>query len=82
MEDFVLSAEQEAEAERIVDIVAGAARSEILQMARLLASKSNRELFGATEFRIREIVHGIGSRAMEAALEERKKRGTTNTDRA
>lgn len=75
MEELVLTAEQEAEAERIADVVAGAARGEILQMARLLSSKSNRELFGATEFRIREIVHGIGARAMEAALEERKKRG-------
>jgi hypothetical protein len=77
MEEIVLTKDQEAEAERILDVVAGAARAEIQQMARLLASKSNEELFGATEFRIREIVHGIGSRAMEAALEERKKRGIT-----
>ena len=77
MEEIVLTREQEAEAERILDVVAGAARAEIHQMARLLASKSNQELFGATEFQIREIVHGIGARAIEAALEERKKRGTT-----
>lgn len=77
MEEFVLTKEEEAEAERIVDVVAGAARAEIRQMARLLVSKSNREFFGATEFRIRDIVHGIGARAMEAALEERKKRGTS-----
>lgn len=75
MEEIVLTKEQEAEAERIVDVVAGAARSEIRQMARLLVSKSNQELFGATEFRVREIVHGIGARTLEAALEERKKRG-------
>ena len=48
---------------------------EILQIARLLASKSNRELFGATEFRVRDVVHRIGARALEAALEERKKGG-------
>ena len=75
MEEIVLTTQQEAEAERILDVVAGAARAEIRQMARLLASKSNPELFGTTEFRIREIVHGIGARAIEAALEERKKRG-------
>ena len=46
---------------------------EILQVARLLASKSNRELFGATEFRVRDVVHRIGARALEATLEERKK---------
>ena len=75
MEEIVLTTEQESEAERIVDVVIGAARSEIRQMARMLASKPNAELFGATEFRIRETVHGIGIRAVEAALEERKKRG-------
>ncbi len=75
MEAIVLTKEQEAEAERIVDVVAGAARAEIRLMARLLVSKSNRELFGATEFRVRGIVHGIGARTLEAALEERKKRG-------
>ena len=75
MEDIELTAEQEAEADRILDVVVGAARVEIRQLARLIASKSNRELCGATEFRIREIVHGIGARVIESALEERKKRG-------
>lgn len=76
MEEILLTAEQESEAERILDVVKGAAEVELRQVSRLLASKSNRELFGATEFRIREVVHRIGARAMEAALEERKKRGT------
>lgn len=75
MEELQLTAEQESEADRILDVVKGAAEVELRQIARLLASKSNRELFGATEFRIREVVHGIGARALEAALEERKKRG-------
>ena len=75
MEEFQLTAEQESEADRILDVVKGAAEVELRQIARLLASKSNRELFGATEFRVREVVHGIGARALEAALEERKKRG-------
>ena len=77
MEAIVLTQEQEAEAERIVDVVAGAARAEVCQMARLLVSKSNQELFGETEFRVRGIVHAIGVRSLEAALEERKKRGTS-----
>ena len=76
MEELQLTAEQESEADRILDVVKGAAEVELRQIARLLASKSNRELFGATEFRLRDVVHGIGARALEAALEERKKRGT------
>ena len=75
MEELQLTAEQESEADRILDVVKGAAEVELRQIARLLASKSNRELFGATEFRVREVVHGIGARVLEAALEERKKRG-------
>lgn len=75
MEANVLTHEQESEVERIVDVVAGAARAEIRQIARLLVSKSNQELFGETEFRVRGIVHRIGTRSLEAALEERKKRG-------
>lgn len=76
MDELNLTAEQEAEAARIVDVVAGAARVEVQQLARLLASKSNGEFFGATEFQVRNVVHRIGARAIEAALEERKKRGT------
>jgi hypothetical protein len=75
MDELNLTAEQEAEAVRILDVVAGAARVELQQLARLLASKSNGELFGATEFRVRDVVHRLGARVFEAALEERKKRG-------
>ena len=76
MDEIILSVEQEAEAARIVDVVAGAARVEVQQLARLLASKSNGELLGATEFQVRGVVQRIGARAIEAALEERKKGGT------
>ena len=68
--------EQEGEEEegRILDVVLGAAEVEIRQLAKLLASKSNRELLGATEFLVRDGVHRIGVRLIEAALEERKRR--------
>ena len=71
MFDVELTAEQEAEAARIEDILKAGALSEIRFISRLLASKSNRELFA--EFRIREAVHRLG---IDAALAERKKRGT------
>ena len=77
MEEIIqLTSEQELEVERIVDVVQGAAGVEIRQLARLLASKPNRELLGATEFLVRDGVHRIGARLLEAALEERKKGGT------
>lgn len=74
---YKLTAEQELEAARIEDLVVAAARAEAKQIARLLASKPNEELFGQTEFDVRDHVHRIGARAFEAVLEERKKGGTS-----
>ncbi len=75
MDEFGLTAEQRAEAERIADVVAGGMRAEVLKMACLVVSKRNHEMLGATEFQIREGCHRIGARLIDAALEERKKRG-------
>jgi hypothetical protein len=74
---YKLTAEQELEAARIEDLVVAAARAEAKQIARLLASKPNEELFGQTEFDVRDHVHRIGARAFEAVLDERKKGGTS-----
>lgn len=76
MADFHLTAEQEAEAAQIEDVLLAAMRGEAKRIGRLLASKENRELLGQTEFQLREIVLGLGARALDAALSERKKRGT------
>ena len=76
MEAEELTADEEAEAQRIADIVMARMRAEALQMGRLLVSKKNCELFGQTEFQVRDAVHRIGAVALETALEERKKRGT------
>ncbi len=76
MEEIELTAEQQAEAEFIEDVLVGAMRVEARQMARLMASKENRELFGRTEFQLRKRLHGLGCRAIDATLESRKKRGT------
>jgi hypothetical protein len=76
MDHLELTAEQQREAERITDILMGAMRVEAQNIGRLLASKGNPELFGQTEFQLRDILHGLGARAIDAALEERKKRGT------
>ena len=71
-----LTPEQEAEAQRWADIVMDRTREEILQMTRLLVSKPDRELLGATEFEVRDRAHTIGARVIETALRERKKGGT------
>lgn len=73
--ELELTTEQEEEAARIEDILAAKARAEVRFIARLLASKSNRELLGRTEFQIRDAVHRLGAAGIDAALEERKKGG-------
>ena len=73
MDDVILTAVQEAEAERIEDNLKAAAAVEIRRIARLLASKENRHLFGETEFPVRDAVHRMAARGMDAALETRKR---------
>jgi len=74
--EIELTPEQELEARQIADILAAKAKAGVEYIARLLASKSNREFFGETEFQIREAVHRLGAEGIDIALAERKKRGT------
>jgi hypothetical protein len=71
-----LTPEQESQAQRLTDQILDRTREEVLQMNRLLLSKKDGELLGASEFEIRDRVHNLGARVMEAALNERKKGGT------
>ena len=75
--DADLTPDQEAEARRIFDALKQSAEADLLALARLLASKPDGEVFGATEFEVRDRVHRIGAKAIEAALAGRKKGGTT-----
>ena len=72
----ILTDEQRAEVVRIQDIVMAKVRVEVAAMAELMVSKANREFFGETEFVLRDRCHTIGGHVLDAALEERKKRGT------
>ena len=77
MADIQLTPEQEAEAQRIAAIVGNKVHEETLRIARLLASKPDAELFGQTEYEVRDRVHALGAQALQTALQERKKGGTT-----
>ena len=76
MIDITLTHEQEAQAQRIAAIIGKKAQEEILDMARIMASKPDAQLLGATEFEIRDRAHKIAAHAIETALNERKKGGT------
>ena len=71
-----LSGEQEAEVDRVKEVVMKAVERDIEKVARLMVSKADRELFGETEFELRDLVQRLGSHALEATVNDRKKGGT------
>src|SRR5436853_6684428 len=76
MSQHPLPPERHEEAERIYQILKTRIDTDLHQLSELLASKQDNQIFGATEFEVRDRVHRIGAEAIQTALEERKKRGT------
>jgi hypothetical protein len=73
-----LTPEQRAEADRIHAAMLQAAESDLRELAELLATKDDSNTFGPTEFTVRDIVLGVGAKAIETALSGRKKGATTD----
>ena len=71
-----LTPDQQAEAQRLFEQLQGVFLEEARRLAQLLAAKPTTQLLGATEFEVREAVHRLGARTLEAALDGRKKGGT------
>jgi hypothetical protein len=67
-----LSAEKEAEAQALAQQIRELAEDEFLQMARLLVSKPDREIFGDTEFQLRDMLLKVGAKALEEHLRQKK----------
>jgi hypothetical protein len=67
-----LTAEQEAEAKVLEAKIQKAIQTEIADLARLMVSKSDRELFGRTEFQVRDLVLRVGGKVYEEHLREKK----------
>ena len=76
MSDIALTPEQEAEARRLADLVSKKIQEETLQMCRLMVSKPDRQLLGATEFEMRDRAHKVAAEIIQTAVNERKKGGT------
>jgi hypothetical protein len=75
--DTDLTPDQEAESRRIYESLKRTTDADLMALARLLAAKADGDIFGATEFQVRDAVHRIGALAVETALAGRKKGGTT-----
>jgi hypothetical protein len=67
-----LTAELEAEAQRLTQQIQQECREDILALARLLVSKRESEIFGETEFQARDVVHRVAAKAFTIHLREKK----------
>jgi F420-0:gamma-glutamyl ligase len=67
-----LSEEQEREAKLLEAKIRVAVDQEIAALARLLVSKSENEVFGETEFQVRDLVLRVGAKALQEHLREKK----------
>ena len=72
-----LTPDQQAESDHIFAALQQACQADLRALADLLASKADPDLFGKTEFQARDQVLPIAAKALEAALQGRKKGGTT-----
>lgn len=71
-----LPPEQAQRAEAIYQQLREAGDTRLRELAALLAAKPDNQLFGQTEFEVRDLVHKLGAEALESAARQRKKGGT------
>lgn len=71
-----LTPAQAQDAEQLFQTLKQATETDLRDLAALLASKPDRQLLGQTEFEVRDKVHQIGAKALETAVNLRKKGAT------
>ena len=76
MSRLPLTSDQAALSDRIYQSLRQAADSDLRALADLLASRPDQQLLGPTEYEVRGHAHKIGAKALQTALEERKRGGT------
>lgn len=67
-----LTPEQEIEAKHLEAKINVAIAKEVADLARLLVGTGDKDLFGATEFQVRELVLRIGAKTYGEHLREKK----------
>jgi hypothetical protein len=63
------------EEQRIYERLSRCFDEECKRVAKLLAGKDDGQLFGQTEYDLRDRVHALGAKALEAVADERQKKG-------
>ena len=72
-----LTAEQQADADRLRRQLTDALAGDLDALAEQLASTTDAILFGANEFAVRDLVLRLGATAVEVAAADRAKKATT-----
>jgi hypothetical protein len=70
------TSEEFAEVQRVHDVLLKAMDRELWQIAELMVGKRDDQLFGETEFALRDKVLRMGAQALQATVDDRKKGGT------
>ena len=71
-----LTPEELAEAQRNYEVMKNAMDKDLWRIACLMAGKPDDQLLGRTEHEVRDVVLRMGAKAVETAVNGRKKRGT------
>ena len=69
--------EQQANAATLHACMMEAVGDDLAALSALLATKTDATLFGDTEFQVRDLVHAIGAKAIQAAVDAQKKLAMT-----
>jgi hypothetical protein len=67
-----LSPEKAAEVRALAQAIREATDNEIEELARTLATTDDQHLFGANEFKLRDLAHKIAAKALEQHLARKK----------
>ena len=73
----VLTADQQIDADRLHAALLHAAAGDLRLLAEQLATTTDRTLFGANEFAVRDIALGLAAKALQVAAADRAKNVTT-----
>lgn len=66
------TADREAQARELAAAITEVTEEEMLEIARTLVDAEPASLFGATEFKIRDLAHKIAAKAYERRLAQKK----------
>lgn len=72
-----MTEEQFGEAKRVLEVTEQATADELWRLCCLMAVKQDGEMLGQTEFQMRDVIHRIAAITLEAAVNERRKKGVT-----